>query len=217
MIKNDILLSSVYLAGILSFFSPCIFPIIPVYFGILSNGVKNQVLKTILFIIGLSTSFIILGFGAGIVGSLINSEKFRFITSIFIIILGLFQTELIRVQYLEKTKIITFEEKKNQYLSSYLLGFGFSLGWTPCIGPILTSILFISGGGGDPKYGALLMFIYVSGLTTPFIIISLSSKYLLNKLSFIKRYLNVIKKIGGILIIIMGILLMMNQLNIFIY
>ena len=88
---------------------------------------------------------------------------------------------------------------------AFLLGFTFSLGWTPCVGPILASILFISSGGGNPYYGALMMFIYVLGLATPFVILSLSSKYVLTKsFSNKKTFRYYEKKLVGLLIIIWG-------------
>lgn len=213
--ESNLFLGPIYLAGLLSFFSPCIFPIIPIYFGILTGGEKNSVIKTILFILGLSTSFLLLGFSAGFLGSLLVDDRVRIAMGIFVIFMGIVQAEFIKIKALERTKLLSFERDDGGYISSYLLGFGFSLGWTPCVGPILTSILVISSGGANASYGAFLMFIYVLGLMTPFIVISFSSKYFLKKLNFVKKYLSVLKKIGGVLIILMGVLLLTNQLNIF--
>lgn len=216
MLGTELFIGAVYLAGLLSFFSPCIFPLLPVYIGMLSTGGKKSILKTLVFVLGLSTSFVLLGFGAGSIGSILTSSTFRIVSGIIIIIFGIIQMDLVRIPILERTKLVEIKGKEEDGIwGAFLLGFTFSLGWTPCVGPILASILFISGGGGNPLHGALMMFIYVLGLATPFLVLSFSSKYLLQKISGIKKHLNLMKKIGGLLIIVMGILLLMDKLSIF--
>ena len=214
MFTQELFYSTIYIAGILSFFSPCIFPVIPVYLSILSNGEKKSISKTIAFVIGLSTTFVILGFGAGIIGEIFFNEKVRIIAGIVIVILGLFQMEILKLKFLEKTKMIEHNTEKTSIFSTFLLGLTFSLGWTPCVGPILASILVVASSSNDVTKSILYMLVYVIGMATPFIIFSLASKILFKKMSFIKKYLPLIKKIGGLLIIIMGILLIFNKLNI---
>ncbi|MDY4011837.1 MAG: cytochrome c biogenesis CcdA family protein [Fusobacterium gastrosuis] len=213
MYTEEILYSSIYFAGILSFFSPCIFPVIPVYLSILSNGEKKSIIKTIMFILGLSLTFLVLGFGMGLLGELFFNDKVRLIAGIVIIILGFFQMDIIKIKFLEKTKFINIQEQKNGILTAFILGLTFSLGWTPCVGPVLASILFISGSSADIGGSILMMSIYVLGLATPFIVFSMASKVLFEKVKFIKRYLGILKKIGGFIIIIMGILLIFNKIN----
>ena len=215
MFTQELFYSTIYIAGILSFFSPCIFPVIPVYLSILSNGEKKSISKTIAFVIGLSTTFVILGFGAGIIGEIFFNEKVRIIAGIVIVILGLFQMEILKLKFLEKTKMIEHNTEKTSIFSTFLLGLTFSLGWTPCVGPILASILILASSSGDTTNSVMLMFIYLLGMATPFVIFSLASKALFKKMSFIKKYLPTIKKVGGFLIIIMGLLLIFNKLNIF--
>ena len=177
MLNTELFIGAVYLAGLLSFFSPCIFPLLPVYIGMLSTGGKKSIVKTLVFVIGLSTSFVLLGFGAGSIGSFLTSQTFRIISGVIVIIFGIIQMEIIKIPFLERTKLVDIKGKENDSIGgAFLLGFTFSLGWTPCVGPILASILFISSGGGNPYYGALMMLIYVLGLATPFVILSLSSK-----------------------------------------
>ena len=216
MLNTELFIGAVYVAGLLSFFSPCIFPLLPVYIGMLSTSGKKSIIKTVVFVIGLSTSFVLLGFGAGSIGSFLVSKTFRVISGVVVIIFGIIQMEILKIPFLERTKLVDIKGKENDSIwGAFLLGFTFSLGWTPCVGPILASILFISSGGGNPYYGVLMMFIYVLGLATPFVILSLSSKYVLAKVSAIKKHLGIMKKIGGLLIIIMGILLLTDKLSIF--
>ena len=216
MLNTELFIGAVYAAGLLSFFSPCIFPLLPVYIGMLSTSGKKSIIKTLVFVIGLSTSFVLLGFGAGSIGSFLISKTFRIISGVIVIIFGIIQMEIVKIPFLERTKLVDIKEKEDDSVwGAFLLGFTFSLGWTPCVGPILASILFISSGGENPYYGALMMFIYVLGLATPFVILSLSSKYVLAKVSAIKKHLGIMKKIGGLLIIIMGILLLTDKLSIF--
>ncbi|EUB27078.1 cytochrome c biogenesis CcdA family protein [Fusobacterium sp. CM22] len=216
MLNTELFIGAVYVAGLLSFFSPCIFPLLPVYIGMLSTSGKKSIIKTLVFVIGLSTSFVLLGFGAGSIGSFLISKTFRIISGVIVIIFGIIQMEIVKIPFLERTKLVDIKGKENDSIwGAFLLGFTFSLGWTPCVGPILASILFISSGGGNPYYGGLMMFIYVLGLATPFVILSLSSKYVLTKVSAIKKHLGIMKKIGGLLIIIMGILLLTDKLSIF--
>lgn len=216
MLSGELFIGAVYLAGLFSFFSPCIFPLLPVYVGMLSNGGKKSIVKTVLFVIGLSSSFVLLGFGAGSLGNILMSSIFRIISGVVVIVFGIIQMELIHIPFLERTKLVELPGKENGSIwGAFLLGFTFSLGWTPCVGPILTSILLISSGEGNAVYGAIMMFIYVMGLATPFVIFSLFSKYLGTKATSLRKYLGVVKKLGGLLIIIMGILLLTDRFNLF--
>lgn len=215
MFTEELFLSSIYIAGLLSFFSPCIFPIIPVYLSILSSGEKKSLSKTIMFVLGLSVTFLILGFGAGFIGKLFFNERVRILGGIIIVFLGLFQMEVIKIKFLEKTKILNYENKDENIFSPFILGLTFSLGWTPCIGPILASILVVAGSSADILKSITMIMIYILGMATPFVIFSLASKMFLEKTKFIKKYLGLLKKIGGVLLVIMGFLLIFNKLNIF--
>ena len=123
--------------------------------------------------------------------------------------------EILKLKFLEKTKIMNYEGENQSIFSTFLLGLTFSLGWTPCVGPILASILILASSSGDTTNSVVLMFIYLLWMATLFVIFSLASKALFKKMSFIKKYLPAIKKVGGFLIIIMGLLLIFNKLNIF--
>lgn len=215
MFDQNLLISSVFLAGLASFLSPCIFPIVPIYFGILSKGGK-KVLNTFLFIMGLSLTFISLGFSFGFLGDLLLNDTTRIIAGIIVIILGIHQLGIIKINYLDQTKLVEIKTNgKSASIEAFILGLTFSLGWTPCIGPILASILALSGNEGSALYGGTMMFIYVLGLSLPFIIFSFFSDELLKRAKSLNKHLNKFNIIGGILIIIMGLLLLTNNLHSF--
>lgn len=229
MVGEQVFMSTVFVAGLLSFFAPCILPVLPVYVGILTGEAKNRkvlkigkltidgikLIRTLAFVGGLSTSFVILGFGAGAIGSIISSRWFLILAGLIIVILGIHQTGLIRVSILERQRKLELESSnRKDILGIYLLGFTFSFGWTPCIGPILGAVLGISANGGQAAYGAWLMLIYAIGLAIPFLTISIFSDLLLVKIKVLKKYTGKIKVAGGILIIIMGLFLMTDSLNV---
>ncbi|ATW45381.1 cytochrome c biogenesis protein CcdA [Glaesserella parasuis] len=215
MFDQNLLISSVFLAGLASFLSPCIFPIVPIYFGILSKGGK-KVLNTLLFIMGLSLTFVSLGFSFGFLGDLLLNDITRVIAGIIVIILGIHQLGIIKINFLEQTKLVEIKTNgKSASVEAFVLGLTFSLGWTPCIGPILASVLALSGDEGSALYGGAMMFVYVLGLALPFIIFSFFSDELLKRAKSLNKHLDKFKIIGGTLIILMGLLLITNNLHSF--
>lgn len=215
MIDQNLLISSVFLAGLASFLSPCIFPIVPIYFGILSKG-GRKVLNTFLFIMGLSLTFVSLGFSFGFLGDLLLNDTTRVIAGIIVIILGIHQLGIVKINFLEQTKLVEIKTNgKSSSVEAFVLGLTFSLGWTPCIGPILASVLALSGDEGSALYGGAMMFVYVLGLSLPFIVFSFFSDELLKRAKSLNKHLNKFKIVGGVLIILMGILLITNNLHIF--
>lgn len=245
MFHQELYMSAVFIAGLVSFFSPCILPVLPVYIGILTGEIGNggngeeksnedhimgkllekglfrinwKLMKnTMVFVMGLSTSFILLGFGAGALGALISSQAFYIGIGAVVIFLGIHQTGWIRIPLLERQKKVEIARSNQADLFGiFLLGFTFSFGWTPCIGPVLGAILGISASSHDIAYSILLLSIYVFGLMLPFVVISLFSEVLLKRVKKLKKYMGKMKVFGGIIIILMGVLLMFNQLNLLI-
>ncbi|CAM3254067.1 Cytochrome c biogenesis protein CcdA [Streptobacillus ratti] len=205
---------TIFLGGVLMFFSPCIFPLLPIYFGVLEKDNK-KVRNTILFLLGISLTFVILGFGFGLLSDILFNPLIRIIAGIIIIILGLQQLGMFELGFLERTKTLQVNRKYNHSgLESFMLGATFSLGWTPCIGPILSAVLFLSGDSETATQGAILLLIFVLGFSTPFLVFTMFYNKLIKKVNFIKRNLNVIKKISAILIILMGTLLIFDKLTI---
>ncbi len=124
--------------------------------------------------------------------------------------------EILHLRKLEFQKTVRFDQKQSsKYLSAFLLGISFSFGWTPCIGPVLSSVLALAASGGNGALqGALLTLIYTLGMALPFLVLALASGLIMPYFSRIKSHLLLLKRIGGLLIILMGILLMLGQLNV---
>jgi cytochrome c-type biogenesis protein len=223
---EQVLISAVFVAGFLSFFAPCTFPLIPVYIGLLTDENEEYkkwsigkykinmgaIIKTMTFVLGLSTSFVLLGFGAGALGQLINSDWILIVGGLLVIALGIHQMELIKIPGLSKYRVLRFKNKKTKALGTYLMGVSFSLGWTPCVGPVLGAVLVTSASAGQAYYGGFLMLIYAIGLMIPFLIMAIASSLVLNQFQKLEKHLLTIKRIGGVLIVMMGLLLMTNQL-----
>ena len=221
---------SVFLAGVLSFFSPCILPLMPVYVGILLDSDQPKtvrfmgrdiswygLVKTLCFIAGLSTVFLVLGYGAGALGQVLYAPWFRYVLGVIVILLGIHQMGIINIQQLQKQKSMQFKKDGNRsdFLNAFLLGITFSFGWTPCIGPVLSSVLALAASGGNGAWqGAIYTLIYTLGMAIPFLVLALASGVVMPYFSKIKRHMMLLKKIGGFLIILMGILLLLGQVNV---
>ncbi|HEW1530290.1 TPA: thiol-disulfide oxidoreductase-associated membrane protein CcdA2 [Streptococcus pneumoniae] len=222
---------SVFLAGILSFFSPCILPLLPVYTGVLlddKNGAQassgkfsisvTSLLRTLAFIAGISFIFILLGYGAGFLGDLLYASWFQYLTGAIIILLGLHQMEILHFKGLYKEKRLQLQgqgQNGKGYSQAFLLGLTFSFAWTPCVGPVLGSVLALAASGGSGAWqGAGLMLVYTLGLALPFLLLALTSSYILKHFRKLHPYLGIVKKVGGFLIIVMGLLVLFGNASI---
>ena len=209
-------------AGLISFLSPCVLPLIPGYVSFISGQSLQELLSSkrinflplILFCLGFSTVFIILGASASFLGQTLlqNSEILRIIAGIVIIIFSLQLVGLINIGYLNLEK--RFEAKNSQNIFfPYVIGLAFGFGWTPCIGPILGSILALASIEETLSRAIMLLSFYSLGLAIPFVLSGyLIQKFLLFSKNF-KRNINLISKIGGIILLITGILILTNQLQ----
>ena len=209
-------------AGLISFLSPCVLPLIPGYISYISGSSLNELIEKksvnifpiILFTLGFSLVFISFGATASFLGSVIlnNSYELRIASGIIIIIFSLHILGIINLNFLNYEKRI-YTEKKSGIFSSILVGMAFGFGWTPCIGPILGSILALASTEQSLNRGILLLIFYSLGLAIPFIL----SGYLIQKfLVFsknLKSKMNIILKSGGALLLITGILMITNQLQ----
>ena len=209
-------------AGLISFLSPCVLPLIPGYISYISGSSLNELLEKkninlipiLLFTLGFSIVFIIFGAASTFLGQVLlqNSYELRIVAGLIIIILSLHIIGLINIGFLNYEKRIQTNIKKN-FFSPILIGMAFAFGWTPCIGPILGSILVLASTEESLGRGILLLFFYSIGLAIPFILSGyLMQKFLIFSKNF-KKNINKVSKIGGIILLITGVLIITNQLQ----
>jgi len=209
-------------AGLISFLSPCVLPLIPGYISYISGSSLNELIEKksvnifpiILFTLGFSLVFISFGATASFLGSVIlnNSYELRITSGIIIIIFSLHILGIINLNFLNYEKRI-YTEKKSGIFSSILVGMAFGFGWTPCIGPILGSILALASTEQSLNRGILLLVFYSLGLAIPFIISGyLIQKFLVFSKNF-KKNISLVSKLGGVILLATGILILTNKLQ----
>lgn len=208
-------------AGVLSFISPCVIPLYPAFLsyitGMSVEGISKEnkmlnrksMIHTILFLLGFSSIFIVLGFGTSFLGEFFKSYDglIRQIGAILIIFFGLVITGILNFEFLMKNKTISFKNRPAGFFGSFLIGIAFSLGWTPCMGPIL--VIVISMAASHPDIGMLLMISYVLGFSIPFLILS----FFVGRLRWIRIHSDKIMKAGGYVMILVGIALFFDWMT----
>lgn len=238
IVDNQVSNLIAFLAGFLSFVSPCILPIVPSYityitgisFKELVESDRKYSLKlvtlfhSLLFIFGFSTIFILMGASASYIGQLLIEYQYLItkIGGILIIILGIHFIGIINIPFLQMEKRFELKKKPFRFIGSFLVGIVFAAGWTPCVGPILSSILIYASTTKSLKTGLWLLSLYSLGLGVPFIISSLAFNSFIYAFGKIKRYMRIITILSGLFLIFIGILLitgifvrLSNYLNIF--
>ena len=209
-------------AGLISFLSPCVLPLIPGYISYISGNSLNELIEKkninlipiILFTFGFSIVFIIFGAASTFLGQVLlqNSFELRIVAGLIIVILSLHIIGIINLKFLNYEKRIQTNTNTNFY-SPILIGMAFAFGWTPCIGPILGSILVLAATEESINKGILLLISYSLGLALPFILSGyLIQKFLIFSKNF-KKNINLISKTGGIILLITGVLILTNQLQ----
>ncbi|HAV42845.1 TPA: cytochrome C biogenesis protein [bacterium] len=214
------------LAGIATFISPCVLPLIPAYISFitgasieeLKNGkgsTKHTLLSALFFVFGFSLIFILLGASATYLGALLgeNRDLLRVIGGVAVILFGLHLAGALRIKFLyqERRLLLPIKRIRLGYLSPFLIGLAFALGWTPCVGPILSSILILASAQETMHEGIMLLGIYSFGLGVPFLITALAINQALGLFTQIKRFYRVIEIASGVILIIVGILLITNR------
>jgi cytochrome c-type biogenesis protein len=209
-------------AGLISFLSPCVLPLIPGYISYVSGSSLNELIEKkninlipiILFTVGFSIVFIIFGAASTFLGQLLlqNSFELRIAAGVIIIIFSLHIIGVINLKFLNYEKRIQTNNNKNIY-SPIVIGAAFGFGWTPCIGPILGSILALAATEESINKGILLLLFYSLGLALPFILSGyLIQRFLIFSKNF-KKNINLVSKIGGLILLVTGILILTNQLQ----
>ncbi len=214
-------------AGFISFLTPCVLPIIPGYISYITGKDLNEIqidktivlIKTILFSLGFSLVFISLGVTASAVGNILLflSYELRITAGIIIILFSLQMLGVLNFQFLNQEKRIDTKRYKDNYIFPFVVGAAFAFGWTPCIGPVLGSILALSASEASISKGILLLSFYSLGLAIPFILSGYyMNRFLTSKKGFGKYY-NRVTKTGGIILLITGILIATNQIQVISY
>jgi cytochrome c-type biogenesis protein len=210
-----------FVSGLLSFFTPCILPLVPSYIiyisGITVNDMtisgrghrKRVFFHSLLFILGFSFVFVALGVSSSLIGAFLYNYQVHFIRigGVVLIILGLFYLDVLKIPFFNRQYMLQFDRKPVGLFGSFIVGITFSLGWTPCVGPALSSILIVASMADRVSHAVYLLSLYSLGLAIPFLISSLLFDklfYLLKKYSFVSRY--AVRSLG-ILLIILGLLM----------
>ena len=207
--------------------SPCVLPLIPAYFTFITgfsleelteyrnSEIRKKVfLSTIFFVSGFSLVFILMGASASYLGGLMYKyrELIRIIGGILIVLMGVHLTGIIHFRGLDFEKRINMEKKPLHFFGTFIVGMAFGAGWSPCIGPLLGSIIIIAGSQETVWQGIVLLAIYSAGLAIPFIIMSVFINFLLIFIKKASRVLQYVNTVAGILLIIVGLILVTNKL-----
>ena len=209
-------------AGLISFLSPCVLPLIPGYISYISGSSINELIEKksvnllpiILFTFGFSILFIFFGAASTLLGQVLlqNSYELRIVAGVIIVILSLHLIGFINIKFLNYEKRVQTDIKRN-FFSPALIGMAFAFGWTPCIGPILGSILVLASTEESLQQGILLLTFYSIGLAVPFILAGyLIQRFLVFSKNF-RKNINKVSKIGGSILLITGILMITNHLQ----
>ncbi len=217
-----------FVAGLVSFLSPCVLPLVPIYLAQLvgqsvyqSGGEKQHstvrlvtFLHAALFVLGFTLAFVALGATASTLGSFLRAQQFllRQIGGVLLILVGLHLTGLLRIPLLYQQKRFEFRPARPSYPASVLTGVVFAIGWSPCIGPILASILGLAGQAATLKQGVMLLLVYSLGLGVPFLLLGLGLNQVSKVLKWLKPHLGKIEIGTGILMIAAGIVIFFNML-----
>lgn len=224
--QNILFFATVFFQGVASFLSPCVLPLIPAYLTYMTGQsieimIKDKrahrtlVLNSLAFILGFSLVFVLLGIVATSVGKFLqaNRDIIRKISGILVIFFGLFHTGLIPIRFLNYEKRLNLRMENPGFLSSLLIGIGFSFGWSPCIGPVLASVYIMASQSNTLAMGMSLLIVYAMGLGLPFLLITLGLQYIWKYIRGLYKHMGLIKIISGALLVIVGLMIYFNTLN----
>ncbi len=225
MFTDPVSFPTAFIAGLLSFFAPCVLPLIPAYFTFISGYSLEELTNnpdaktryrvmtsTLAYVSGFSLVFILLGASASALGAVvyIYSDWIRIIGGVIILLLGIHLLGIIKIKSLNVERKITVKQKPLHLLGTFLVGMAFGAGWSPCVGPLLGSILILAGNQQTVWQGMLLLTVYSLGLALPFILISIfisSILVILKRLTGVLKYVN---RVAGLLMIVIGLMLIFN-------
>jgi len=213
-------------AGLLSFFSPCVLPLVPSYFTFIAGASLEQmtdrpdaalrrriIVATLAFVLGFSTVFILLGASASYLSGLMFQYKsyLRIFGGCLIIVFGFHLLGVVRIGFLNWDKRLHLKQKPLHFLGTYIIGMAFGAGWSPCIGPMLGSILILAGSQETLAQGVFLLMLYSTGLALPFMALSLGTNYLVKFVRRTTRAMRAINIVAGSFLIVTGVLLIADK------
>ncbi|MCB1333109.1 MAG: sulfite exporter TauE/SafE family protein [Roseivivax sp.] len=218
------------IAGLLSFFTPCILPMVPFYLcymagismselrsdsGINPGAQKRLVISAVFFALGVITIFVLLGMGATAIGQAFGDWKkpLSYVAAAILLVFGLHFLGVVRIPLLYREARIESKMEPTTVVGAYLMGLAFGFGWTPCVGPALGTILMIASGMGDITRGGLLLFVYGLGMTAPFVIAALFSGPFLRWTARHRDKLQYVEKVMGVMLILFAILIATDSVN----
>jgi cytochrome c-type biogenesis protein len=216
-------------AGLVSFLSPCVLPLVPGYISMLSGAsieelkigaspaLMGRILRNSLsFVVGFSIVFVVLGASATAVGKFLLAERaaFNFVAGIIVIVFGLHLTGLVKIPLLYREARLTTGEPRRGLAGAFLLGFAFAFGWTPCIGPILTAILALAAQRHTVFQGMFLLAVYSAGLAVPFLLTSVGLGQFLKLYGGLRKHLQTVEVSSGVLLIALGLLMVTNKFTV---
>lgn len=211
-------------AGILSFLSPCVLPIVPPYLAYMSGVSVNDMSSTTVarrkaltsasfFVLGLSTVFLFLGFTASVFGRffLMNQEWFVGIAGAIVMIFGAHFLGVFRIGFMDREMRVDAGDRGGSAFGAYVLGLAFAFGWTPCIGPILGSILSLAASEASVTRGTTLLGVYAIGLGIPFLLVAAFFPSMTGLMAWMKRYMEQIERVMGLLLWTVGLMMLTGQ------
>ncbi|WDP92207.1 MAG: cytochrome c biogenesis protein CcdA [Desulfobacter sp.] len=228
MFTETITFPAAFAAGLLSFLSPCVLPLIPAYFSFITGLSvdeltadnreirKKVILSTLAYVAGFSTIFILFGASASFIGGLASEYSWavRYVGGGIILVFGLHLLGIINIKSFQFEKRFHVKETPFHLLGTFVIGMAFGAGWSPCIGPMLGSILIVAGSRETVMEGVWLLAVYSGGMALPFILISVFINSMLNFMKRATRLMGIINKCAGGLLIIIGLLLIFDKFRI---
>jgi cytochrome c-type biogenesis protein len=225
LFNENLTYSAALFAGLLSFFSPCILPLIPAYFSFITglsldelteNKAETRrkvILSTLFYVAGFSFIFILFGASASFLGGIASQYSWiiRYLGGGIVIVFGLHLLGLINIKALNFEKRLHVQGKPLHLMGTFVIGMAFGAGWSPCIGPMLGSILIVAGNQDTILKGVLLLAVYSAGLALPFLILSFFIHSILDIMKRATKLINIINKISGIFLIVIGLLLIFDK------
>lgn len=218
------------LAGMLSFFTPCILPMVPFYLAYMAGVSMNElrgadsipagaqrrlIVSAVFFAFGVTTIFVLLGLGATALGQAFAQWKgpLSYVAAAVLFLFGLHFLGILRIPLLYREARMESKAEPTTVFGAYLMGLAFGFGWTPCVGPALAAILMVASGMGDLWRGGLLLLVYGIGMTAPFVIAALFARPFLAWMQRNRRYLGHVEKVMGVMLIVFAILIATNTVN----